>query len=55
MSELQPGNPAPDFSLPRDGGGMVSLSSLKGKPVVVYFYPRTTPAAARRKHLISLR
>ena len=40
MSELQPGNPAPDFSLPRDGGGMVSLSSLKGKPVVVYFYPK---------------
>ncbi|MBB4142016.1 thioredoxin-dependent thiol peroxidase [Rhizobium rhizoryzae] len=40
MSELQPGNPAPDFSLPRDGGGTVSLSSLKGKPVVVYFYPK---------------
>lgn len=40
MSELQPGNPAPDFSLPRDGGGMVTLSSLKGKPVVVYFYPK---------------
>ncbi|WP_137133882.1 thioredoxin-dependent thiol peroxidase [Rhizobium sp. FKY42] len=40
MSDLQPGNPAPDFSLPRDGGGTVTLSSFKGKPVVVYFYPK---------------
>ncbi|PIV76685.1 MAG: peroxiredoxin, partial [Rhodobacteraceae bacterium CG17_big_fil_post_rev_8_21_14_2_50_65_11] len=31
---------APDFTLPRDGGGETSLSSLKGGPVVLYFYPR---------------
>lgn len=34
------GDAAPDFSLPRDGGGTVSLSDLKGKAVVLYFYPR---------------
>ncbi|MDF2232543.1 peroxiredoxin [Albimonas sp. CAU 1670] len=34
------GDMAPDFTLPRDGGGDVALSGLKGKPVVVYFYPK---------------
>jgi peroxiredoxin Q/BCP len=34
------GKPAPDFSVPGDGGGTVSLSALKGKPVVLYFYPK---------------
>lgn len=34
------GDKAPDFTLPTDGGGTVSLSSLRGKPVVVYFYPK---------------
>ena len=34
------GAPAPDFSLPTDGDGSVTLSALKGKPVVVYFYPK---------------
>jgi peroxiredoxin Q/BCP len=34
------GSPAPDFTLPTDGGGSVTLSALKGKPVVVYFYPK---------------
>lgn len=40
MSELQVGTSAPDFTLPRDGGGTLSLSSFKGTPVVVYFYPK---------------
>ncbi len=31
---------APDFTLPRDGGGDVSLSDLSGKKVVLYFYPK---------------
>jgi len=35
---LTPGSAAPDFTLPRDGGGDVSLSALKGAPVIVYFY-----------------
>lgn len=33
------GNPAPDFTLPRDGGGTVTLSLLRPAKVVVYFYP----------------
>lgn len=31
---------APDFTLPRDGGDIVSLSGLRGQPVVLFFYPR---------------
>ena len=38
--ELEPGDLAPDFALPTDGGGKTSLADLKGKPVVVYFYPK---------------
>ncbi len=37
---LQPGQPAPDFTLPRDGGVEISLSDLRPKAVVLYFYPR---------------
>lgn len=37
---LQQGSPAPDFNLPTDGEGEVSLSKLKGKKVVLYFYPK---------------
>ena len=37
---ISAGSPAPDFSLPRDGGGTVSLSALRGQKVVVYFYPK---------------
>lgn len=37
---VEPGQPAPEFSLESDRGGRVSLSDLRGKPVVLYFYPR---------------
>jgi peroxiredoxin Q/BCP len=37
---IEPGTPAPDFTLPRDGGGEVSLADLKGRIVVLYFYPK---------------
>ncbi|MCG8442519.1 MAG: peroxiredoxin, partial [Caulobacterales bacterium] len=37
---LQPGDAAPDFDLPVDGGGRIALADLKGKRVVLYFYPR---------------
>lgn len=40
MTELTVGSKAPDFSLPRDGGGTVSLSDFAGKPLVLYFYPK---------------
>jgi peroxiredoxin Q/BCP len=34
------GTPAPDFSLTSDSGETVTLSSLRGRPVVLYFYPK---------------
>jgi peroxiredoxin Q/BCP len=34
------GEPAPDFTLASDTGDAVTLSSLRGKPVVLYFYPK---------------
>lgn len=37
---LSQGSPTPDFTLPRDGGDDVTLSDLKGNPVIVYFYPK---------------
>ena len=37
---LEVGDKAPAFSLQTDGGGKVSLSQLKGKNVVLYFYPK---------------
>ena len=36
----QDGDKAPDFELPTDGGGSLALSRLKGKPAVLYFYPK---------------
>ncbi|UWQ20740.1 peroxiredoxin [Jannaschia sp. W003] len=45
---LAPGQPAPDFELPRDGGDTVRLSALRGAPVVLFFYPRDdTPGCTR--------
>jgi peroxiredoxin Q/BCP len=32
--------PAPDFTLPVTGGGEITMSALKGAPVVLFFYPR---------------
>jgi peroxiredoxin Q/BCP len=40
MADLDMGDMAPDFVLPRDGGGTISLKDLRGKPVVLYFYPQ---------------
>lgn len=40
MTDLTAGDMAPDFSLPRNGGGTVSLSDFAGKPLVLYFYPK---------------
>jgi peroxiredoxin Q/BCP len=39
-NELQIGGKAPAFDMPTDGGGQVSLASLAGKSVVLYFYPK---------------
>ena len=37
---VEEGAPAPDFELTSDEGDTVKLSALRGKPVVLYFYPR---------------
>jgi peroxiredoxin Q/BCP len=53
---LQPGDTAPDFTLPDQAGSEVSLSALRGKTVVLYFYPKantpgcTTQACGVRDH-----
>jgi thioredoxin-dependent peroxiredoxin len=42
------GDSAPDFSLPASGGRTVSLAGLKGKPFVLYFYPKAdTPGCTQ--------
>jgi len=47
-TELKVGQKAPAFSLPRDGGGSVSLAEFKGRKLVIYFYPRAdTPGCTR--------
>ncbi|MGQ7791660.1 peroxiredoxin [Faunimonas sp. B44] len=38
--QVAEGDEAPDFALPTDGGGSFRLSEQRGKPVVVYFYPK---------------
>jgi peroxiredoxin Q/BCP len=37
---VEEGKPAPDFELTSDSGERVKLSALRGKPVVLYFYPK---------------
>jgi thioredoxin-dependent peroxiredoxin len=45
---LKPGDRAPDFSLPDGEGNTVTLSSLRGKRVILYFYPRdNTPGCTK--------
>lgn len=54
---IQPGDTAPDFELPDQDGEPVRLSELRGRPVVLYFYPKadtpgcTTQACGVRDHL----
>jgi peroxiredoxin Q/BCP len=53
---LEAGDSAPDFTLPDQNGDELTLSDLRGKPVVLYFYPRadtpgcTTQACGVRDH-----
>jgi len=58
--KLQPGTPAPEFTLPDAAGKSVSLADYRGKKVIVYFYPQaatpgcTTEACDFRDNLSSL-
>src|SRR6478736_9331007 len=46
--KLKEGDKAPDFSAPTNGGGTISLSELKGKNVILYFYPKDdTPGCTK--------
>ena len=46
---LAPGDPAPDFTLLDDEGNQVSLSALRGQPVIIYFYPAAmTPGCTKQ-------
>lgn len=45
---IEEGSPAPDFTLAADSGEKVTLSGLRGKPVVLYFYPKDdTPGCTK--------
>jgi peroxiredoxin Q/BCP len=49
MARLSPGDTAPDFTLPDDQGNEVSLASLRGRKVIVYFYPAAmTPGCTKQ-------
>jgi peroxiredoxin Q/BCP len=49
VKELKEGDPAPEFELPASSGKNVRLSSLKGKQVVLYFYPQDDTAGCTRE------
>jgi thioredoxin-dependent peroxiredoxin len=51
MAELAIGDRAPDFEIPRDGGGTVSLKDYAGKPVILYFYPKDDTSACTTEAL----
>lgn len=40
MTHLESGDTAPDFTLPTDSEGQITLSALKGQKIVLYFYPK---------------
>lgn len=46
---LSEGTKAPDFDLPADDGTHVKLSRLKGRPVVLYFYPKDDTSGCTRE------
>lgn len=46
--ELKPGDTVPNFKLESDSGGHISPASLRGRPFVIYFYPKdNTPGCTR--------
>ena len=46
---IEKGDAAPEFTLPRDGGGTLSLADLQGKTVVLYFYPRADTSGCTKQ------
>ncbi len=48
-AELIPGEKAPSFTLPRDGGDTVSLADFAGRKLVLYFYPRADTSGCTKE------
>jgi peroxiredoxin Q/BCP len=46
---LKPGDAAPAFSLPATGGGTIDLAALRGRKVVLYFYPKDDTSGCTRE------
>ncbi|MBD9372529.1 peroxiredoxin [Rhizobium sp. ARZ01] len=51
MAELSLGAIAPDFSLPSDGDGRITLSDLRGKPVVLFCYPKDDTEGCTKENI----
>jgi peroxiredoxin Q/BCP len=47
----QPGSKAPAFTLPRDGGGTVSLKDFAGRKLVLYFYPKANTSGCTKESI----
>jgi peroxiredoxin Q/BCP len=48
-NEIEAGDRAPAFTLPADGGGEIDLAALKGRKVVLYFYPKDDTAGCTKE------
>jgi len=46
---VEQGDAAPEFSMPASGGRMVSLASMKGRPFVLYFYPKANTSGCTKE------
>jgi peroxiredoxin Q/BCP len=51
MSAIEAGQPVPDFTLPRDGGGMLGPKEFAGRKLVIYFYPKDDTAGCTTEAL----
>jgi peroxiredoxin Q/BCP len=49
MTDLKPGDTAPDVTLEMPDGGSLSLAALRGKPLVLYFYPKDDTSGCTRE------
>lgn len=49
MADLHPGDPAPDIRLTTPEGGALTLTELRGRPLVLYFYPKDDTAGCTRE------
>lgn len=49
MSEPAEGDTAPDFTLPGDNGSEITLSAYRGRPVVLYFYPKDNTSGCTKQ------